>query len=166
MLKAATRRIEKAQKRGGQRRPTSRHHKKQKSLKWFGKHKVFFCQHGFDWPPLLQTSEAHLHSERESEIIQFQKFMLERQMGLSPEVMSMTLAFDSSQSVDRVPQASHGVLPCWCPHSKVHQFTVSRRHDMLAFDRRRIMPAEALQLQGAVFLFNILLFVNPGTSCG
>ena len=128
---------------------------------------------GFCQPALLRLAaeladigSASPERARERDHPVSEKFMLELHMGLSPEVSSMTLAFVSSQSVDRVPQAWHGGLHCWCPHSKVHQYTVSRHHDMLAFDRRRIMPAEALQLQGAVFLFNILLFVNPGTSCG
>ena len=118
----------------------------------------FFRQHGFDWPPCLQKSEVPEHcSEREMELMKFQKLMLEREMESQPQTSTLTLAFDSSQSVDRVPHAWHG-LPCWCPHSKMHLYFVSRHDDMLAFDRRRILPAEALQLQGAVFLFNILFF--------
>ena len=120
---------------------------------------------GVDWPP--QTSEVHLCSERESEIIQLHKSLLERHMAESPEASSVTVAFDSSQSVDRVPLAWDGVVPCWCPHSKVHKYHVSRSHvDELSFDLRRILPVEALQLQGAVILFNILfLLVSPGSSC-
>ena len=152
--------MDKAERKGGRRRPTKA--KQSRSLKWFARHKKYFGQKGLDWPPCLQPSDWHAnYSEREIEVIKFQKLILERHMRLQPETSTLTMSFDSSQSVDRCPQTWHGVLPCWCPFSKVHLHHVSRAFDAddtLVFEHRRILPAEALQLAGAVFLFNIMFF--------